>query len=57
MGRRTGHPVFCEHCGEEIEGCEGAHGIWMHTDTRREYCDGSELLAMPSLPTADRRVS
>lgn len=32
------YTVRCRHCQAQIEPCEGRHGIWMHTLTRREEC-------------------
>lgn len=46
--------VDCDHCQREIEGCDGAYGIWMHTATRLEHCATGEHLAEPARPTADR---
>lgn len=52
------HPILCGKCGLEIEHCQGVHGEWMHTKTRRESCTRGGY-AEPEAPSADykERVS
>lgn len=45
------HVVYCGHCGDEIEHCEGRYGEWKHTRTNAERC-GQGLYATPQDPTA-----
>jgi len=41
--------VRCGNCSQPIEGCDGRHGHWMHSLTRREHCAGGDL-ARPETP-------
>jgi hypothetical protein len=46
-------PVFCRHCGHEIEACRGVESDWMHSGTRSERCGASDVgpVAEPQFPS------
>ncbi len=48
-------PTTCGGCGDEIEGCHGARGDWMHSASRREACLAGGLARPATVAELGRR--
>ena len=48
--KNSSESVRCGNCSQPIEGCDGRHGDWMHSLTRREACTDGIGAARPETP-------